>query len=71
MSAEQKTNEENLLGSIYFGMKTAVYTSLFFYACRIIKEHNTLMRFPWSYICDECLDKEDLEINDNDNNKSS
>ena len=22
-------------------------------------------------ICDECLDKETLEINDNDNNKSS
>ena len=64
------TNEKNLFDCIYFGVKAVVYTYIFFYACNIIKEHNMLMGLV-TYTCDECLDKENLEINDNDNNKSS
>ena len=63
------SNEEKLLLDIYFTVKYNTYIYLFWYACNIIKEHNTLMRLPWSYTCDECLDKENLEINDNDNNQ--
>ena len=46
-------------------MKAVVYTSLFMYMCNIIKEHNTLMMLPWSYTCDECVDRlKELKINE-------
>ena len=60
----QKTKEEILFEDIYFNIKYGIYLSVFFYAIAIINEHNTLMRLPWSYTCDEYLDKEDLEINE-------
>ena len=59
----KKTKEEILFEDIYFNIKYGIYLSVFFYAIAIIREHNTLMRLP-SYTCDECLDKEDLEINE-------
>ena len=58
------SNEVKLFDDIITVFKFSIYIPLFFYVCNIIKEHNTLMRL-------ECLDTEDLEINDNDNNKSS
>ena len=63
------SNEVKLFDEIIMLFKFSIYIPLFFYACNVIKEHNTLMRLPWSYTCDECLDKEELKINDE--NKSS
>ena len=63
------SNEVKLLDEIITLFEFSTYIPLFVYACNIIKEHNMLMRLSWSYTCDECLDKENLKINDN--NKSS
>ena len=70
MDVKQKSNEMILFEEFICVVKFGMYIPIFFYVYNIIKEHNMLMKehmSPCSYICDDCVDKENLQINDNNN----